>query len=295
MGVTMMEVTITEVTMPQIIDILMITYNRASYTEVALERLLDTCDENMRVWLWHNGDHKETLDLVQRLSKHKACYKFHHSVENKKLTEPTNWMWAEADGDFITKVDDDCLMPYGWADTLRKAHKDNPNFGVIGCWRFPDEDFVSEEANKKIAEFKGDHQLMRNCWVEGSGYLMKRECVTKQGLLRQGQSFPAYCIDLAKKGYVNGWYYPFLYQDHFDDPRSPYSQLKSDEDMMRWAPLSAIKNGVTSIVQWEAQLKRSALLVQTAPYDVKYYSGWRELRTKVLRRLKKILGKSSYW
>ena len=281
--------------MPEIIDILMITYNRASYTQVALERLLDTCDESMRVWLWHNGDHQETLDVVKNLSSHKAVHKFYHSIENKKLTEPTNWMWQQADGDFITKVDDDCLMPYGWADTLRKAHKDNPKFGVIGCWRFPDEDFVAEAANKKIKEFPGGHQLMRNCWVEGSGYLMKRQCIEEQGILQDKQSFPAYCIALAKRGYINGWYYPFLYQDHFDDPRSPHSQLKSDEDMQSWAPLSALRNGVTTVADWKAQLKRSSLIVQTAPYDVKYYSGWREIRDKIKNRLRRAMGNKAQW
>lgn len=281
--------------MSETIDILMITYNRAAYTEVALERLLATCDDSMRVWLWHNGDHKETLEVVKKLSSHKAVYKFHHSIENKKLTEPTNWMWKQADGDFITKVDDDCLMPYGWANTLRKAHKDNPKFGVIGCWRFPDEDFVPEAANKKIKAFPGGHQLMRNCWVEGSGYLMKRRCIDEQGVLQEKQSFPAYCISLAKRGYINGWYYPFLYQDHFDDPRSPHSQLKSDKDMQDWAPLSALRNGVTTVADWQAQLKRSSLIVQTANYDIKYYSGWREIRDKIKNRLKRVMGNKSQW
>ena len=34
-----------------IIDILMVTYNRLEYTQRSLPRLLDSCDESMRVWV----------------------------------------------------------------------------------------------------------------------------------------------------------------------------------------------------------------------------------------------------
>lgn len=273
------------------IDILMITYNRPIYTKISLERLLDTCDDKMRVWVWHNGDDQATLDIVQGFSSHPRFFKFHHSAKNEKLTVPTNWCWEQSDGDYLTKVDDDCLMPYGWADTLRDAHEKNPKFGVIGCWRFPDEDFVPSLANKKIFEFAGGHSLMRNCWVEGSGYLMKRACVKALGPLKAGQSFPNYCIEVAKLGYINGWYYPFLYQNHFDDPRSEYSQLKADSDIETWAPLSAIRNGVKTVKDWQDQLQRSALLLQRVPYDPKYHSGWRAKLAKVQGRLNKLVGK----
>ena len=136
---------------------------------------------------------------------------------------------------------------------------------------------------------------MRNCWVEGSGYLMKKECIEKLGLLENGRSFPSYCIQLAKKGYVNGWYYPFLYQNHFDDPRSEFSQLKSDSDMQHWAPLSALANGVVTIQQWSDQLKRSAALLQLAPYDVKYHTGWRAYVKRGKTRLNKLVGKKAAW
>jgi glycosyltransferase involved in cell wall biosynthesis len=277
------------------VDILMITYNRAEYTKLSLARLLDTCDESMRVWVWHNGDHEETLEVVKSMQDHPRFYKFYHSQQNKKLREPTNWFWANSEGGYLTKVDDDCLMPYGWADTLRKAHVDNPEFGVIGCWRFPDEDFAPEHASKKINEFDGNHRIMRNCWVEGSGYLMKRECYNKMGSIKDGQSFPNYCVRLAQQGYINGWYYPFLYQEHYDDPRSEHSLLKCDADMREWAPLSAINNGVVTVQAWGDQLKRSAALLQRVSYDVKYYTGWRKKLKGIKSRVKRMAGIKKQW
>ncbi len=176
-------------------------------------------------------------------------------------------------------------MPFGWADTLRCAHTDVPEFGVIGCWRFPEEDFVPESANKKIEQFNGKHKLMQNCWVEGSGYLMKRQCLEVNGLLKPEQSFTDYCVKLAAKGWVNGWYYPFLYQEHMDDPRSPNTLLKSDDDFKRYMPLTAINFGLSNIEQWLQFLRKDALKSQTATCDPKYYS---PLRAKIRRVLKKI-------
>jgi len=56
------------------IDILMIAHNRAVYTETALGRLLDTCDRNMRVWLWLNGDNQDTLSVVKCFLNHPRLY-----------------------------------------------------------------------------------------------------------------------------------------------------------------------------------------------------------------------------
>ncbi len=276
--------------MDQNIDILMITYNRAEYTKLSLKRLLDTCDESMRVWVWHNGTDERTLEVVASFRDHPRLFKFHHSVENRKLREPTNWLWSESKGDFVGKVDDDCLVPYHWAHKLRQALVDEQKFGVISCWHFFKEDFVSELANKKIKEYACGHRLMRNCSVGGSGYLMKRACVNKMGLLRPKQSFTDYCVKLAAKGWINGWYYPFLYQEHMDDPRAEHTLLKTDEDFQRYMPLTAKNFGVTSLEQWLQYLRNDARNVQAASINPKDFV---DLRAK-FRRLGKKLG-SKMW
>jgi GT2 family glycosyltransferase len=277
------------------IDVLMITYNRPQYTELALRRLLETCDPDVRVWIWHNGTDAATLDVVKAMLSHPRVHRFYHSPENRKLREPTNWLWKSSTGQFLSKVDDDCLMPEGWADTLRRAHADVPRLGVVGCWRFPDEDFEPELAQRKIESLPGGHRVMKNMWVEGSGYLMKRQCVEQQGLLGPDQSFSDYCIRLAARGWVNGWYFPLLYQEHMDDPRSPRSLLRSDEDLKRYLPLSALKTGVTTLEQWQAQLRRSARLLQQAAYNPTARLGWRRVVGAIRRRVSGLMGVTSGW
>jgi GT2 family glycosyltransferase len=271
------------------IDILMITYNRPEYTRLSLTRLLETCDDTMRVWLWHNGDHAETLEVVKSLADHPRVHEFHHSKENKKLREPTNWFLESATAPYLSKVDDDCLLPNGWAQQLRQAHEDEPRFGVLGSWRFQDEDFAPKLAARKICEFAGGHRIMMNCWVEGSGYLMKRACVEQAGLLRPAETFTQYCVRLASAGWINGWYYPFIRQEHMDDPRAPHSLIKGDADLQDHLPLSAANSGVKTVEQWTAQLRRSARIVQSASPDPRAHTGWRrKVRTagmKVRRAL----------
>lgn len=268
------------------IDILFISYNRPEYTKLSLKRLLDTCDETMRVWVWHNGTDQKTLDVVESFRDHPGFYEFYHSIENKKLNEPTNWLWSNSSGDFLGKVDDDCLMPFNWANVLCKAHIDVPQFGVIGCWHYFEEDFVPEYASKRIARFAGGHQLMQNCWTGGSGYLIKRECINSIGLLQGNRTFTNYCIRLAAKGYINGWYYPFIYQDHMDDPRSPNTSLKTDEDLKKHMPLTAQNTGSYSLTDWMNFLREDAITLQTANLDPKYYLGFRakirKLRARIL-------------
>jgi glycosyltransferase involved in cell wall biosynthesis len=273
--------------MAQSIDILMITYNRPEYTKLSLKRLLDTCDESMRVWVWHNGTDEETLEIVQSFRDHPSFFKFHHSIENKKLNEPTNWLWTHAKGDFLSKVDDDCLMPMGWTGKLCQAHADVPEFGVIGCWHFLEEDFVPDVAKKKIKTFHGEHKIMQNCWVGGSGYLMKRECLEVNGLLENDKTFTKYCIELALKRWINGWYYPFLYQEHMDDPRSPNTLLKSDDDLKRYLPLTAGNFGVSSLDEWLQWLRDDAVRVQAANINPKHYIGWRGRLRRIRRRILK--------
>lgn len=267
------------------LDILMITYNRAHYTRLALTRLLDTCDETMRVWLWHNGDHAETLAVTRELSAHPRVHRFHHSAENKRLREPTNWLFAESAGAYVSKVDDDCLLPDGWADTLRDAHEADERLGVVGCWRFLPEDFDPALAEHKIAEFAGGHRVLRNLWVEGSGYVAKRACVDACSLIRPKESFSGWCIRAARKGFVNGWYYPFIWQEHMDDPRVPHTALKSDADLAGNLPLSAVNRGVRTLAQWEAQLRQSARTVQAASLNPVLYTPAGRFVRRALRRL----------
>lgn len=277
------------------LDVLMVTYDQPDYVQLSMPRLLETCDDSARVWIWHNGMDQETLELSRSFSADPRVARLHHSTENRPLREAINWLFENSRADFVSKVDDDCLVSPGWATTLMSAHRDVEDFGVIGSWRFYDEDFEPELSLPKIAEFPGGHRILRNFWVQGSGFVMKRSCVEALGALRQKETFTSYCVRLGIAGWTNGWYYPFVHEEHMDDPRSPYTRFQSDEDVRHRPPLTASRNGITTLAEWQEQIRRSAHASQAAPLDPHYFHGWRRRRRTIGLRLRRLRGDKRQW
>ena len=276
-------------------DILMITYRSAAYIRHSLPRLLDSLGPGDRVWLWHNGDDEATIETLREFRIDPRVFQYHHSRENVRLRAPTNWIWQESTAPYVSKVDDDCLVSPDWLDTFESAHEANPQFGVIGSWRHFEEEFRPALANKKIRTFHGGHQLMLNHWVQGSGYLLKHSLIEKHGGLRPQESFTHYCLRLARAGAVNGFYYPFVAEDHMDDPRSPHTLIHTDADLADRLPLSAQANNVRTVADWTEQQVHSAILLQAASLDLRVYQGWRRKVRTLPRRLNLALGRTARW
>lgn len=263
-------------------DILMITFNRPAYTRRSLERLLESCRAQDRVWVWHNGGDKDTLDIVQSLRDHPRFHRFFHNPTNQDLREPTNWMWSQAEGELLGKVDDDSLVPFDWIETLTKAHTDVPNLGAVGCWHYPVEDIDPGLYRRKLLALSNGHGLLQNCWIGGTGYLMKRACIEEVGLLGPNDGWTTQAKRIASHGWLNGWYFPFLYVDHMDDPRSKNTLIRTDEDVVRLMPRMARQRGISTIVQWTEWLKQDARFLQVADPDPRLYVGtFRHLRRKI--------------
>jgi len=91
----------------------MVTYNRPAYTRLSLEHLLDSCDESMRVWVWHNGNDQDTLDVVASMRGHARFHEFYHCPENQRIRAPINWLFQNATGDLLSLVNDDCVVSPG--------------------------------------------------------------------------------------------------------------------------------------------------------------------------------------
>lgn len=268
-------------------DVLMITYNRPEYTAMSLDRLVATCPEGCRIWLWHNGTDAPTLRIVEQFAAHPKVAHFRHSAENKMLREPTNWFWANATGTLLGKVDDDCLMPDGWIERLAAIHCDDPKAGALSCWPFLQDEYREDVAAKKIVVLQGGHKILHNLWVGGSGYLVKRTAVERMGLLNERQSFPMWCIQLARDGWMNGWPVPLLLMDHMDHPRSPNTRVRSESEFQARKSLSARHFAVQSYVENCERIRANALIAQTASTAVWRYVGWTGKLVRLANRLRR--------
>lgn len=252
------------------IKIIIITHNRPHYTRLSLARLCDNAPSNAKITIWDNASSKETVDVIKVFEGHPAVDEVRFNKTNDRIWAPTNWFWENSEAaDLIGKVDDDCLVPENWCEVLEKAHTDVAEAGVLECWRFLPEDFDPAAASKKIFKY-GTHSIFRNCWVEGSGYLMKRSVIEKIGYLRPRETFTTYCVRAAAAGFVNGWYYPFLFQEHMDDPRAEHTGIKTDADFKRLMPLSATAFKVQSREEWLEIIRDAARRIHEYsldPYD----------------------------
>lgn len=259
----------------------MITHKRPGYVRKSLPALLASADSKTRVWLWHNGDDEETLALVKEYWNHPAVHRVHHSVTNAGIRPPTNWAWLESNGSFVSKVDDDCVVSPDWLQKLRSAHAAEPHVGILGTWRFYPEDFDAEAAMRKIQRLNNGRRVLRNHWVQGSGYLAKRAVVEEMGGIRDGESFPDWCLRAAAAGYKNGWLYPFVWEEHMDDPRSANTIFKDEESFLKHRPLHAKLTGIHTLGGWTAEQHNEALAVQRAPlYIYDYYKPFTKFTKK---------------
>lgn len=272
---------------PLVIDVLMVTHERLHYTRKALPRLLASCDEAMRVWVWHNGDDAPTLDYVRSLRSHPRFFRFHHSRTNERLWVPTNWLWAESDGELLSRIDDDCLVPDGWGDTFRQAHLASDQLGVLGCWSLMEEDVEDNLVSHKRRSF-GNTAIVQNSWVGGAGHVIKRACVDRVGPLPAGESFPRYCIEVALNGWINGFPYPFVYLDHLDDPRHPDTRREAPAPAIVWRAVSRVGlGGRDPLDSLRVRQKVIAREVLTAGTDPRWYVGWRGRVSRVLKPVKR--------
>ncbi len=96
---------------------------------------------------------------------------------------------------------------------------------------------------------------------------------------------------MAAKGYINGYYYPLVPQEHMDDPRSEYCLFKDDESLEKMSNISVVlkKNKITKMQQrWERRKEILANL-NYGPWQVSYYTGWRNKAQRGLEKIRRLL------
>ena len=269
------------------IDLIVVTYNRLHYTRKALPRLLADPAEEFTLTIWDNASTDGTREFLQRELADPRIKDIVLSRENVGQVEAINTVWGASTCDLVGKVDNDCLVTPGWTRTLAAAHRAIDRLGVVACWHFFPDDFDYERAKHKIETF-GEHRIFRHVNTGGSGLLIKRSAYEELGPLA-GPATTSYWVKMALAGYVNGFYYPLVYQEHMDDPKSPHSVLK---DEASYQQAKAVTFGLTHAKldtladRWAS---RDAILrnIHDDPYDPRYYVGWR----RRIRRLKQRLGR----
>lgn len=275
------------------IDLIFIAYNRLEYTKLALASVLADPTEEFSLTIWDNASTDGTVEFLKKEVSDSRISDIVFSKENIGQTAAVNEIWSKSKADLLGKLDNDCLLTPGWTRILAEAHKDIPNLGVVACWHFFPEDFDYKDAKHKIQTFNG-HQIFRHPWTCGTGFLIKRDTFRKFGPM-QNKSTTPYWLNMAVAGYVNGFYYPLVYQEHMDDPKSKYTMLKEEESYQaaKLVTFSINSPGQETFAgrwRWRQEVLDNLL---DDPWDVKYYVGWRSKLRRVKSKLRLKLWKKS--
>jgi len=271
------------------VDLIFITYNRLEYTKLALASLLADPTEEFSLTIWDNASTDGTVEYLKNEMSDKRMANIIFSKENVGQIAAVNQVWSRSKADLLGKLDNDCLVTPGWTRILAQAHEDIPQLGVVACWHFPPEDFDYERAKHKIHTFNG-HRIFRHPWTCGTGLLVKRNTFERFGAI-QGKGTTKYWLKIALGGYINGYYYPFIYQEHMDDPKSKHCMLKDDESIRKYRDVTVVlreHNISTMKERWD---RRKYVLhnLMCDPWDVKYYVGWRGRLRGIKRRVHNLI------
>jgi len=269
------------------IDLVYITYNRLEYTKKSLPALLADPVEDFSLTIWDNASTDGTVEYIRNEVKDSRITDVVFSKENVGQTQAVNQIWSNSSADLLGKIDNDCIMNAGWTRILAQAHRDIEKLGVVACWHFPLEDFDENAARKagKIQRF-GNHQIFRHPWTCGTGFLFKRSVFEKFGPIDRKYT-TNYWLKIAAGGYINGFYYPLILQEHMDDPKSGHCLIKNDESIQNMKDVTVVlrEYNINSMKQRWVRRKLVLENLNNDPWEAAFYAGWRVMFRRGAKKL----------
>lgn len=267
------------------IDLVFITYNRLQYTKMSLPSLLNDKDAHFNLTIWDNASTDGTQDYLAGVKDDRIVAKI-FSKKNVRLNGAANECFSRSTADLVGIAENDFIYRNGWIQKLAQAHKDIPNLGKIACWHLGENAFNEKRAAHKIQTFC-THRIFRHPWTGGGAGLIKLDTWKECGPFYSSAT-TGYWIQMAQKGYINGWYYPLIHLEHMDYPWSPYFAFKGKTE--EWLAVKA--NAANSkIHDVNDARKRHRFIIKcliNGPWDVKNYIGWRRKVRRVIEMYYKL-------
>ena len=259
------------------IHLAFICYNRVEYTKLSLASILADPSEVFSLTIWDNASTDGTAEYLKNEVHDTRIEDMVFSKTNIGQIAAINHIWGNSKADLLGKLDNDCLVTPGWTRILAQAHVNIPQLGAVACWHYPLDEFDEEAARRagKIQAFNG-YEILRHPWTCGTGLLIKRETYVQFGPM-QSDTTTHYWKKLAQAGYINGFYFPLVPQEHMDDPRSSYCLIRDDESLHASRETTVVlrNHGIKTM---KARWWRRKLVLRnlnSGPWDIKHYVGLR--------------------
>ncbi|MEH1930929.1 glycosyltransferase [Nostoc sp.] len=219
-------------------DIVICTYNNAKLldrvlTAISLQKVSKNC--NWTVLVVDNNCTDETADIVDKHINSRLIPNLRRIVETKQgLTYARLCGIKNTTSEWISFVDDDCLLSEDWVDKAIQFTTSHQNCGAFGGkiildWETTPSPILVTESVKFAACDRGDapKQLYRgNFHIPGAGLVLRRTALQKSGWLnkqflndREGKKLSAggdseIVLRILNAGYEL-WYTPDCVLHHF--------------------------------------------------------------------------------
>jgi len=243
------------------IDLMFLSYNRLHYTKLSLPTLLSDPTEEFSLIIWDNGSTDGSREFIDSVQDPRIVKKV-LSKENIGQLPAIDEVFGKSSADLIGIVADDMLVTPGWTRPIVQAHAEVPEFGMIACWYLGQAFFDEARAQRKIQKF-GCHQVLRHPFTNGGAGLIKVKTLREVGPICRSKHLRHYSIDVARKGYVNGFYFPLIDVEHMEYPWSLYKVPKAGTMMI---------SEVKEVRAWHYVALN---IFYQEPWQAKYYVGWR--------------------
>ncbi len=264
------------------IELVLVSYNRLSYIQHVIKSLFADQSEDFTVVFWDNGSTDGTREYLASQTDPRISKKV-FAKDNVWVHGAANAVFEDSTAELVGILNDDIILSPGWTKTLSRAHADIPELGFIGCWHLGKEFFHYHRAKHKIQTF-GEHKILRHPWTGGASGLVKRKAWKEVGPFESKQTTNLW-LRMARKGYVNGFYFPLIHVEHMDYVWSPYYMSKDNIRYGLSNSVTAATQGVHSIKEAKAWHQKVVDNVLDDPWEAGYYFGIR----KVLRRFREKL------
>ena len=233
------------------------------------------------------NDCQDTLEKWRKIFPQLKIIK----TKNKNLATSRNVGLPHCSGDLILQTDDDARPFPNWIEEMIKAHKNNPDCGVIGgkVIDASQGNFLSRIAD--IATFPNHNSTQKVRSVAGVNSSYKKEVIEQVGEYDE-TLFRGEDVDYNWRAIQNGWNVLFcpeikvkhlhrpswkgLFQQHFMYGRAHYLVRKKWPEMYSHYPLkiSSIKSLLKWFASWgwipfnDAVQKSSRLTSQMNGFDI---------------------------
>ncbi|WP_448266971.1 glycosyltransferase [Nostoc sp. DSM 114159] len=178
-------------------DIIICTYNNAKLldrvlTKLSLQKV--TSNQKWTVLVVDNNCTDETADIVDKHINSRLMPNLRRIVETKQgLTYARLCGIKNTTSEWISFVDDDCLLSQDWVDKAIQFAASHPNCGAFGGkivldWETTPSPILIKESVKFAACDRGDDakQLYRsNFHIAGAGLVIRRTALEKSGWLNK--------------------------------------------------------------------------------------------------------------